>query len=75
MAEDTVDARGLSCPLPVLRAQKALRDLPPGALLTVLATDPASLKDMPAFCEAAGHVLVARESGSDGFRFVIRRAG
>lgn len=75
MAEDTVDARGLSCPLPVLRAQKALRDLPPGALLTVLATDPASLKDMPAFCEAAGHVLVARESGADGFRFVIRRAG
>ena len=53
MAE--LDAQGLKCPLPVLRARKALRDVAPGGLLTVLATDPAAPRDFRAFCEQTGH--------------------
>ncbi|WGF88194.1 sulfurtransferase TusA family protein [Marinivivus vitaminiproducens] len=75
MTAHTLDARGLSCPLPVLRAQRALRALPAGATLTVLATDPASARDMPAYCEAAGHALLASEEEGGDFRFVIRCGG
>ena len=75
MADVTLDLRGLHCPLPVLRAKKALRALPPGSALEVLADDPLSPVDFEAFCAASGDALV--ESGeSDGvFRFLIRRAG
>ena len=52
MSETLLDVQGLSCPLPVLKANKALRGLPPGAALVVLATDPAARRDFPAFCAA-----------------------
>lgn len=69
-----IDARGLLCPLPVLRAGKRLKSLPPGAVLRVLADDPAALVDIPHFCTEAGHALLARdELGDRSHAYLIRR--
>jgi tRNA 2-thiouridine synthesizing protein A len=73
MSETVLDVQGLICPLPVLKANKALRGLPPGARLTVLATDPASVKDFAAFCQETGHALVAFGEDQGVFRFVLRK--
>jgi tRNA 2-thiouridine synthesizing protein A len=75
MTEQVLDATGLKCPLPVLRARKVLRSLDAGAQLRVLATDPGALQDFRAFCEAAGHELLeARRREEDGVLvFLIRR--
>ena len=71
-----IDATGLLCPLPVLRARKALAALPPGALLRLLADDPAARIDLPHFCAEAGHALLAEEDLDEGRRaYVIRRGG
>jgi tRNA 2-thiouridine synthesizing protein A len=75
MSETLLDVQGLTCPLPVLKANKALRGLPPGARLTVLATDPASAKDFSAFCRETGHELIASEEKDGVYRFVLRRRG
>ena len=74
MADKTLDVKGLNCPLPILRARKALKDMPAGAVLEVLATGPGSLEDFPAFCNSTGDELV--EAADDGgvYRFLIRRA-
>ncbi len=72
-SETLLDVQGLSCPLPVLKANKALRGLAPGARLTVLATDPASVKDFSAFCRETGHALVAFSEAAGVYRFTIRR--
>lgn len=75
MAENrTLDTKGLNCPLPVLKARRAMRDLADGDILTVLATDPASYIDFRHFCDTAGHELVeAREDEGEGvFTYVIR---
>ncbi len=73
MANQTLDAKGLNCPLPILRAKKALQGMQPGGTLEVLATDPGAVKDFQAFCNTTGTELV--ESSSDGkiYRFVLRR--
>ena len=70
----TLDVQGLSCPLPVLKANKALRSMAPGATLTVLATDPAAAKDFAAFSPETGHELLT-STGEEGgvLRFVLRR--
>jgi len=75
MAEEIkiVDTRGLICPLPVLRAKKVLRDVAKGSSIEVLATDPASLKDFPAFCAETGNVLERQSEQSGVYTFVIRR--
>ena len=74
MSENLVDATGLLCPLPVLRARKALKALPDGGILTVLATDPASPADFQAFCRQTGCDLVSMETGANGvFRYEIRK--
>jgi tRNA 2-thiouridine synthesizing protein A len=70
---ETLDAEGLKCPLPVLRARKAIKVLEIGAELTVLATDPAAPKDFKAFCEQAGHELVLSTESDGVFTFVLRR--
>lgn len=77
MAGETtkLDLSGLACPLPVLKANKALRGLPPGALLAVRATDPAALKDFPAFAEETGHGLLSVTPDGDGHLFLLRRRG
>jgi tRNA 2-thiouridine synthesizing protein A len=54
-AEETLDARGLRCPVPVIRMEAALRRLAPGARLTIIADDPVAAVDIPHFAEAAGH--------------------
>ena len=73
MTETLLDVQGLSCPLPVLKANKALRGLPPGARLTVLATDPASVKDFSAFCQETGHALVSSGESEGVYRFVLQK--
>ena len=73
MVDQTLDAKCLNCPLPILRAKKALQTIPVGGTLEVLATDPGSVKDFQAFCNTTGTELV--ESGQQGttYRFVLRR--
>jgi tRNA 2-thiouridine synthesizing protein A len=73
MATTILDASGLKCPLPVLRARKALKPLASGDLLEVLSTDPSSLQDFRSFCETTGDTLL--ESGEDAgtYRFLIRK--
>ena len=71
----TLDATGLKCPLPVLKARKAMKALAPGGLLTVLATDPDSPKDFAAFCAATGHSLEERRESEGVFTYRIRKAG
>ncbi len=70
-----LDAKGLSCPLPVLRARKAMKQVGPGEVLEVLATDPGAVEDFKAFCEVTGHELL--ECGEDAgvYSFHIRKAG
>lgn len=75
MADTTLDALGLKCPLPILRAKKALKDLPFGATLEVLATDPGSVADFPAFCRTTGHTLLEATQDKGVFRYLIRRGG
>lgn len=70
----TVDARGLLCPLPVLRLRKALLAMPHGARVTLIATDVMAGVDVPHFCEAAGHRLVDQTPTCDGaIAFVVER--
>ena len=73
MSETLLDVRGLNCPLPVLRANRALRSLPPGARLRVLATDRAAVADFQAFSRETGHTLLAMSEEAGVFSFVLRR--
>jgi tRNA 2-thiouridine synthesizing protein A len=73
MAETLLDLKDLRCPLPVLRANRALRSLPPGARLRVLATDRAAVADFQAYCRESGHALLAWSEEAGVFSFVIRR--
>ncbi len=72
-----VDARGLNCPLPILRAKKALTDMASGDILRVLATDPGSVRDFNAFARQTGNTLVAHEENAEAavkeFTFYLRR--
>ena len=71
--EQMIDALGLKCPLPVLRAAKALRAMDAGAVLTLLADDPVAVIDIPHFCHEAGHELLS-QSNADGVQtYVIQR--
>jgi tRNA 2-thiouridine synthesizing protein A len=72
MADQVLDAKGLNCPLPILKAKKALKSLPVGATLEVLATDPGSVADFEAFCRATGNELVESTQDKDAYRFVIK---
>jgi tRNA 2-thiouridine synthesizing protein A len=68
-----LDTRGLKCPLPVLRARKAMQSVAPGAVLRVLATDPGTVRDFEAFCAATGHELVAHAEQDGEYTFRIRK--
>jgi tRNA 2-thiouridine synthesizing protein A len=72
MAETLLDVKGMTCPLPVLRANRALRGLSPGDRLRVLATDRAAVADFQAFCRETGHDLLAFSEEAGVFSFVIR---
>jgi tRNA 2-thiouridine synthesizing protein A len=69
----TVDARGLSCPMPIVKTAQAIKTLPSGALIEVLATDPGSVKDMAAWSRTTGNDLVEQTADGGVFRFVLRR--
>jgi tRNA 2-thiouridine synthesizing protein A len=69
-----LDVKGLNCPLPVLRAKKALKDIAVGATLEVLATDPGAVKDFEAFCRTTGNELVESKVDGKVYSFLIRRA-
>ena len=70
---ETIDARALLCPLPVLRARKRLMALPPGAVVEVLATDAMALVDLPHFCAEAGHQHLSVSEADGVQRHLIRR--
>lgn len=75
MSETLLDAKGLSCPLPILKARKSLNALPPGALLRVLASDPVAVRDFPLFCRDAGHQLLeSLEPEAGVYGFLIKKA-
>lgn len=73
-ATQTLDARGLNCPLPILRTRKAIAALASGDVLEVTATDPGSLKDMDAFCAQTGNTLLESAEADGAFRFRIRKS-
>ncbi|WP_334149823.1 sulfurtransferase TusA family protein [Hyphomicrobium sp.] len=69
----SLDVVAFKCPLPVLKARKALAGLAPGALLEVLASDPGAAEDFAAFCRASGHRLVGQSAASGVQRFLIQK--
>jgi len=71
-ADRELDVRGLNCPLPILRAKKALTDLASGQVLKVVATDPGSVKDFQAFCKQTGNELLSHSAGPE-FTFFMKK--
>jgi tRNA 2-thiouridine synthesizing protein A len=74
MANAVLDAKGLNCPLPILKTRKALNAAAQGDVLEVLATDPGSVKDFESFCRQTGNELVSSTQDGNVFKFVIKRA-
>ena len=70
----TIDARGLSCPMPIVKTAQAVRLLEPGKVVELLATDVGSLKDVAAWCRTTGNILLEQTSDGAIYHFVIRRA-
>jgi TusA-related sulfurtransferase len=68
-----IDTRGLNCPLPILKAKKALADLSSGQVLKVLATDPGSVRDFQAFARQTGNELIDQTSAAGEFTHLLRR--
>ena len=73
MADKTLDAKGLNCPLPILKARKALKEVPAGGTLEILATDPGSVADFEAFCRQTGNELVEHAVDDGVYRFLIKK--
>lgn len=72
MADQLLDARGLNCPLPILKAKKALSALPPDGTLEIQATDPGAVKDFEAFCRTTGNQLMESRLEGKTYIFVIK---
>jgi tRNA 2-thiouridine synthesizing protein A len=68
-----LDARGLNCPLPILRAKKSLNDMQSGQVLKILATDPGSVKDFQAFAKQTGNELLSQDEADKQFTFFLKR--
>lgn len=75
MVDKVLDAKGLNCPLPILRAKKTLKEVPAGGTLEVLATDPGSVADFAAFCRSTGNELVEATAADGVYRFLIKHTG
>ncbi|MDQ7081436.1 MAG: sulfurtransferase TusA family protein [Paracoccaceae bacterium] len=73
MAEHVLNAEGLNCPLPILKAKKALKSVPQGEILVVTSTDPGSVADFAAFCNQTGNELVSSSNEGNVYRFEIKR--
>ena len=74
MADQELDARGLNCPLPILRAKKALNAMSSGQVLHILATDPGAVKDLQAFAKQTGNQLLESSEANGEFSFMIKKA-
>lgn len=72
MVAMTLDTTGMNCPIPILKAKKAMKDIPYGDMLEVLATDPGSVDDFAAFCKATGYTLVSSQQKDGIFTFLIK---
>ena len=68
-----LDARGLNCPLPILRTKKGLAELTSGQVLKIIATDPGSVKDFEAFSKQTGHALLSQAEANGEFTFFMRK--
>ena len=73
LADKELDARGLNCPLPILRTKKMLNDMSSGQLLRILATDPGSVRDFEAFARQTGNALLRSMEMGGEFHFVMRK--
>ncbi len=74
-ADQTLDATGLKCPLPVLKARRALKTVPAGGILDVLATDPGAVQDFAHFCQTTGCELLESSKTGDVLRFRLKKPG
>ncbi len=74
MATQTLDAKGLNCPMPIMKAKKAIKGIETGETLEILSTDPGSVRDFDSFCKATGNELLESGEDDDGtYRFVIKK--
>ncbi|MGD8616771.1 MAG: sulfurtransferase TusA family protein [Gammaproteobacteria bacterium] len=71
--DQELDARGLNCPLPILRAKKAIASLDAGKVLKVMTTDPGSVKDFESFCKQTGNELLRSSETSGQYEFLVRK--
>jgi len=74
MAEHMLNAEGLNCPLPILKAKKALKAVPQGEILEIRATDPGSVADFAAFCNQTGNELLSSTTEGNIYKFEIKRS-
>ena len=75
MADQTLDTKGLNCPLPILKAKKALNGMATDDTIEVLSTDPGSVADFEAFCRTTGNALLEHSQDENVYRFLIQKAG
>lgn len=73
MADKSIDAKGQNCPIPILKAKKAISEVPAGGTLEILATDPGAVADFQAFCRQTGHTLVEHSEAGGVYTFLIKR--
>jgi len=74
MADQTLDTKGLNCPIPIVKAKKTLTDMSAGQVLEILATDPGAVKDFEAFCRKTGNELLEWKEDAGVFTFQIKKA-
>ena len=70
-----LDTKGMNCPMPILKAKKAMKDLDAGSTLKIFATDPGSVDDFGAFCRTGGHELVENTEADGVFTYIIKKGG
>ena len=70
-----LDTKGMNCPMPILKAKKAMNQLEAGGTLKILATDPGSVEDFSAFCRTGGHALVESSEADGVFTYVLKKGG
>lgn len=70
----TLDTKGMNCPLPILKAKKAIKDLDSGETLQVLSTDPGSVKDFEAFCRSTGNELLESSEADGVYTYMIKKS-
>ena len=73
MSHTVLDTSGMTCPIPVLKAKKAITPLKPGDILEIIATDPSAVLDFDVFCTIGGHTIIHRSEKDGVFRFQIER--